>query len=363
VSTSIRACLTCGIVIGLSACGSSPSGGKVEGIGAFPPLESGGSVGMLPGGGGTGGGFVPPGSGGGGFVPPGSGGGGFVPPGSGGGGFVPPGSGGSGDVPPPGSGGAGGGNDSTCFPSVTDYTTPGTFTPTSGDVASAACTIFHPTVFGAGGCKHPVIVWGNGTFNTPTNYTNLFNHFASQGFIVAAADTSNSGSGKEMLACLQYIIDQNGMAGSPYEGHVDVDHIASSGYSQGGAGCLEAGIDPRFTVTAAVSPYIALPLGGYDPGSVAKQTHPMFMLSGSADTVAVPASNQQPIFQQAPVPIVWATHTGSTHFEVLDTGGAYAGPLTAWFRYKLMGDATAGQVFEKPACTLCTAAGWSVQFK
>ena len=113
-----------------------------------------------------------------------------------------------------------------------------------------SCTIFRPTVLGANGCLNPVIVWGNGTFNTPSSYTDLFNHFASQGFIVAAADTSNSGSGKEMLACLQYMIDQNTAAGSPYQGHVDVEHIASSGYSQGGAGCLEAGIDPRFTAIA-----------------------------------------------------------------------------------------------------------------
>jgi predicted dienelactone hydrolase len=246
---------------------------------------------------------------------------------------------------------------------VTDYTAAGPFATSVADVASVQCTMIQPTTLGAGGCKNPVIIWGNGTFNTPSNYTAMFQHFASHGFIVAAADTSNAGSGKEMLACLKYVLDQNGMAGSPYEGHVDVDHIASSGYSQGGAGCLEAGIDPRFTAIAAVSPFIVLPLGGYDTTSVAKQVHPLFMISGSADTVAVPSSNQQPIFDQAPVPIVWATHAGSSHLEVLNPGGgAYAGPLTAWFRYKLMGDAAAGQVFEKPACALCTQTGWTVQF-
>ena len=252
-------------------------------------------------------------------------------------------------------------NDGNCFPSVSDYTAAGPFTATSADVASVQCTIFRPTTFKAG-CAHPVIVWGNGTFNTPSSYTDLFNHFASQGFVVAAADTSNSGSGKEMLACLQYVIDQNGMSGTDLGGHLDTKHIASSGYSQGGAGCLEAGIDPRFTAIAAVSPYIVLPLGGYDTTSVMKQVHPLFMISGSADSVATPNNNQQPIFDMAPVPIVWGTHAGSTHFEVLGNGGAYAGPLTAWFRYKLMGDATAGKVFEKPDCTLCTTSGWTVQF-
>lgn len=232
---------------------------------------------------------------------------------------------------------------------------------TSADVTSVACTIFQPTTLGAGGCLNPVIVWGNGTTNTPSSYTALFNHFASHGFIVAAADTSNAGSGKEMLACLQYMLDQNGMSGSPFHGKIDVNHIASSGYSQGGAGCLEAGIDPRFAVTAPVSPYIVIPLGGYDTTSVMKQVHPMFMISGSSDTVAVPSNNQMPIFTSAPVPIFWGTHAGSTHFEVLGAGGAYAGPLTAWFRYKLMGDPAAKDWFEKPTCTLCSASGWTVQ--
>ncbi len=216
-------------------------------------------------------------------------------------------------------------------------------------------------MLGAGGCLNPVIVWGNGTTNTPSSYTALFNHLATQGFIVAAADTSNAGSGKEMLACLQYMIDQNTASGSPYQGHVDVKHIASSGYSQGGAGCLEAGEDPRFTVIAAVSPYIVISLGGYDTTSVTKQVHPIFMISGSSDSVAVPSNNQQPIFDMAPVPIFWATHAGSTHFEVLGSGGAYAGPLTAFFRYKLMDDPSARDWFEKPPCTLCSATGWTVQ--
>jgi hypothetical protein len=85
------------------------------------------------------------------------------------------------------------------------------------------------------------------------------------------------------------------------------------------------------------------------------------MISGGADTVATPSVNQQPIFMQAPVPIFWATHAVSSHLEVLGTGGAYEGPMTAWFRWKLMGDPAAAKWFEKPDCELCSAPGWSVQ--
>jgi hypothetical protein len=348
------------VVIGLTGCASGGQDGNVVGLGDKTPGSSGSSSsGSKASGSGDNGGSSSGDQSG---TPSGSGDGTGGNPSSsddGGGGASTDDGGGSAtgdDGSPP---------DTTandCFPSVTDYTAAGPYTPTSADVTSAACTIFRPTTFAKAGCVHPVIIWGNGTFNTPSSYTDLFNHFASQGFIVAAADTSNSGSGKEMLTCLQYVIDQNTVSGGDLAGHVDVKHIASSGYSQGGAGCLEAGEDPRFTAIAAVSPYVVIALGGYDTTSVMKQVHPLFMISGSSDTVAVPMDNQQPIFSMAPVPIVWATHAGSTHFEVLGNGGAYAGPLTAWFRYKLMGDASAGKTFEKPDCTLCTATGWTVQF-
>ena len=72
-------------------------------------------------------------------------------------------------------------------------------------------------------------------------------------------------------------------------------------------------------------------------------------------------ANQQPIFTEAKVPIVWATRNGASHLEVLGDGKSFRGPMTAWFRYKRMGDATAGAYFQKSPCTLCTQAGWSVQ--
>jgi hypothetical protein len=259
-----------------------------------------------------------------------------------------------------GGSGAGGAGGTSSFPPVTDFAAPGPF-PTTSAPEGPACTMFRPTNLGEGGLLHPVIVWGNGTTNTPSSYTALFNHFASHGFIVAAANTSNSGSGAEMIGCLDYMLAQNGAAGSPYQGRIDANRLASSGYSQGGGGALMAGRDPRFTVTAPVAPYIVLPLGGFSRSSVGQQTHPMFLLSGSSDTVAAPSSNQAPIFSEAQVPIVWGTLAGATHFEVLGDGKGFRGPLTAWFRFKLMGDASAGAMFEKNPCNLCTANGWSVQ--
>ncbi len=372
MSTFTQTCLKCAVAVALAACASN-------GTTDDPVAGPGGTTGKTQGTSGTSGGGTSGGGSGGGSGGSGSGGsvgsgddvGGGGDDGGGGGGTGEGGTAAGDDGGTTGSsagdgGGTGGGTPgagNTCFPagSGTDFTSDGPLMATSADNTTVSCTILQPTVLGSGGCLNPVIIWGNGTFNTPSNYTALFNHFATHGFIVAAADTSNSGSGMEMLACLNYILAQNTSSGSPFNGHIDTNHIASSGYSQGGAGCLAAGEDKRFTTVLAVSPYVVISLGSYDPSTyAAAQIHPLFMISGSADTVAPANNNQQPIFMTAPVPIFWGTHAGSTHFEVLSNGGAYAGPMTAWFRWKLIGDPNAEQWFEKP-CDLCTASGWTVQ--
>jgi hypothetical protein len=258
-------------------------------------------------------------------------------------------------------GGAGQGGAGSTFPPA-NVAAAGPFKTTTG-AGGPSCTIFRPATLGEEGRRHPVIVWGNGTTNTPSNYAAMFTRFASHGFIVTAANTSNAGSGKEMLACLDYVITQNGAAGTPFEGHVDVNRIAASGYSQGGAGALLAALDKRIKFTALVSPYVVIPLGAYDVASaIPKQTATMFMISGSADAVAVPNSNQKVIFDGAKVPIVWGTFAGADHLHVLGAGGgSYGVPLTAWFRYTLMDDPAAADWFKKTPCKLCMTTGWTVK--
>lgn len=79
-------------------------------------------------------------------------------------------------------------------------------------------------------CSHPVLLWGNDTGATPENYRPLLEHFASHGFIVVAANTTQSSSGQEMLAGLNWLSQQVGKPGSPYSGgYVDWSHVAAVG--------------------------------------------------------------------------------------------------------------------------------------
>jgi hypothetical protein len=229
------------------------------------------------------------------------------------------------------------------------------------DPGGERCTIFRPATLGAGGRKHPIVLWGNGTGTQPVVYKEILQTLASWGFVVAAANTPNAGSGADMLGCLDWLTAEERREGSAFNGKLDLTKVGASGHSQGGGGALMAGRDPRIKATAPVQPYtIGL---RYVAGAQADQHGPILLLSGGADTVASPAPNQQPVFDSANTPVVWATLAGSSHMIPLRGGGVYPGIITAWFRHQLMGDAKAAALFQGPACAYCTSPDWSLQRK
>jgi hypothetical protein len=255
------------------------------------------------------------------------------------------------------------------FPAVTDFSQPGPFATTTDDsttqpsLGAAKCTVYRPKTLGLGGVTHPVVIWGNGTDAPgPFVYAWLLTHWASHGFIVAAANTGQAGTGQEMLTCLEWVQTANTTAGSPYEGHVATGFAASSGHSQGGGGAITAGRDPRIVATVPFMPYTQ---GlGYVSSSAMQQHGPMLLMSGGADTIAPPAQNQMPVFQTDDVPTFWGTLAGADHVTfALGGEKGYLAPSTAWLRLLLMCDENGRPMFYGPSCTLCTSSQWTVQRK
>jgi hypothetical protein len=266
------------------------------------------------------------------------------------------------------------------FPAVTDFGSPGPFdvaidcsAPASITADGTGCTVYRPTTMGQDGLKHPVIVWGNGTAAPPEcngdahvfgEYDWLLNQWASQGFIVVAANTDSTGSGTDMLDCLNWMEQQNSVPGSSYEGVVDVGNYGSSGHSQGGASAINVGEDPRIHATEPFMPYTVGGGFSYDESAPTKQHGPMFLGSGGMDTVATPSTNQQPVFDASTVPTFWGTLLSADH--VTFAGGSqtdWLAPATAWFRLFLMCDQSARPMFYGTDCTLCTDTKWTVQTK
>jgi alpha-beta hydrolase superfamily lysophospholipase len=221
---------------------------------------------------------------------------------------------------------------------------------TTQERLGSSCTLYSPVSLTG---NHPVIVWGNGTGTTTSSYAQLLRHWASWGFVVVAANTSSAGSGSAMISCLDSAYSSLGNQLS--------DQVATTGHSQGGGGAVMAGTDSRVDATAPIQPN-ATGLG-VTSSSHSRQNGPMLLLSGSADTVVPPNLQQQPIYNNANVPVFWATRSGASHFEPTNNGGDFRGITTAWFLYKLKGDTEAATLFEGSNCGFCNASGWDVQRK
>lgn len=235
-----------------------------------------------------------------------------------------------------------------CWPSVgTDFADPGPYA--TSVQTDAQHTYYFPTQLGPGGRKHPVILWGNGTFLNPTHYDALLRHFASHGFIVAAANTTNAGSGTEMLAGLDNLTRFNTTAGNRFQGHVDVNLVATMGHSQGGSGAVRAGADPRIDTVVVIQ-------GG---GNTAALHSPTVFLSGEADTT-VPSAlvRQQYDAAASRIPAAYGDLAGADHLQPIVNGNGYRGPLTSWVRWRLMGDPIAGNQWVGD-CTNCDDPTWA----
>jgi len=239
-------------------------------------------------------------------------------------------------------------------PGVTEVPGPFATLGVAGSMEGPGCAIYRPRDLSEGGAPHPVIMWGMGTggFNT---YQGAFDLWASYGFVVTAALLGNGqGDGEEMIACMDYVCDH-------YAPYVDCQHAGASGHSQGGGGAIMAGRDARVRATAPIQAYTQQGFGGFDTASIPLQHGPMLLLSGSNDVIAVPAQNQQPVFDKVNQPVVWATLIGADHVTTgIDGAAGYRALVLAWFRLHLLEEKSLADVFYGPTCTLCSDAAWTV---
>ncbi|NRH35168.1 alpha/beta hydrolase [Rhodococcus sp. MS13] len=222
--------------------------------------------------------------------------------------------------------------------------------------------LFYPADLSADGKRHPVITFGNGSYATFEEYEALLRHFASWGFVVVVADSSVTGDGTEILGAAQYLVDQNTNAESIFHQRIDTDNIASVGHSQGAGGAINAATQSANLITATAVLDLPDPWWASRPVDVidvAKLTGPTFFMTGADDPVST-ADPQAEYFDKTAAPAVRGRLLGVGHNWAAD-GEGFRGYLTAWLRFALSGDQTAGRAFVGDSAEILTDPHWDRQ--
>ena len=153
------------------------------------------------------------------------------------------------------------------------------------------CTVIRPwtEASGPGNLQYPVIGWANGWDQgellgetTLEGYKPGLIEWALDGPYIVIAANQWSVQESDVLACVEWLLDQDTEPGSEYEGLVNKSKIGLAGHSQGGGAVIKAGDgEPNgFDITAVVA------MNPYGPNWVnpGNQDGPVMLLGGTADT-------------------------------------------------------------------------------
>ena len=224
--------------------------------------------------------------------------------------------------------------------------------------------------------QYPVIVIVNASNTAALNLKPAYARLASWGFIVVGNDDRQTGTGKTASETLDYVLNLNKDENSELFGKMDEEHIGCVGYSQGGAGAINAVTrfenSDKFTALFTGSASYALlskNMGWeYD---VSKINIPYFMTAGTGNTddnggsihddknlagiapLASLVENYDGI--TADVFKLRARVTGAEHQDMLHLTDGY---MTAWMLYHLQGDTEAASVFVGENADILTNNGW-----
>lgn len=241
------------------------------------------------------------------------------------------------------------------WPSVADFAAPGPFAIERETHVGpgGAYDIVRPRQLGAEGRKHPIISWNNGTLYPIERYQALLDHWASHGFVVIGAHTNSTRGGAVHKAAIDWLVAEASRPGSAYYGVLDPTKIGAAGHSQGGGATITAGANVPGP-TGIVTSVVMMPISAFERSHLARHAGSMLIVSATDDDRANAVADQA--LADVATELVDAQFVG-VHADAMHPG--MHGPTVAWFRYQLMGDASAKARFYPPiTCGLCGDEAW-----
>jgi hypothetical protein len=264
---------------------------------------------------------------------------------------------GAGGAPTAGSGGSGGsvggGAGGSPLAPVTDYAAPGPFKTSTqaGTGPDGTYTVIRPATLGTSFLYAP-ITFGPGTGMEVSQLSGLLERIASHGFVVIGRQlTGGPGDAvtrMRMTAGLDWIIAQNTVAGSVFEGKIDVKRAVAMGYSVGGTGAVEVGEHDAIATVVSIHGHQAK----------ADLHAPLLLIGGTEDVMGDDRSWLAPTFEDSQVQTFFGTVVGANHGYIQGTvngvpGGVETPAMIAWLRYWIYNDQGAKNYFYGDDCVMC----------
>jgi dienelactone hydrolase len=250
------------------------------------------------------------------------------------------------------------------LPPVANYSDFGPFaTVSEGNTGpDGTYTIVRPETLGQDGFKHAPIIFGPGIGGSMDSMMNLLQRIASHGFVIIGRQLDggprNPENNRRMIAGLDWLIEQNSTADSPFANKLDIGRAASMGYSVGGTGAVDIGGHKAITTVVSIHGHSA----------EAELHGTVLLLGGTADVMRDGQSWLAPTYEASKVPTLFSLVQDANHGYPARTvegvqSGVEAPAMIAWLRYWIYDDQDAKHYFFGDDCVMCNAPWTSTQRK
>lgn len=240
------------------------------------------------------------------------------------------------------------------LPPVSDYSAMGPFPVMTQNNTGpdGSYTVIRPRTLGENGFLHAPIIFGPGTGMQVSQMSNFLERIASHGFVIIGRQlTGGPGDAvtrQRLTGGLDWIIAQNSVAGSPYQGKLAVDKAVAMGYSVGGTGSIEIGGH------AAIATVVAI----HGHSATGNLHSPVLMLGGTQDVMGDGRSWMAPSYEASQVQTFFGTVQGANHGYIQSVvngvqGGVETPAIIAWIRYWIYNDQGAKRYFYGDDCVMC----------
>jgi len=221
--------------------------------------------------------------------------------------------------------------------------------------------------------KLPIFIWCNGgCSDNNMGYERMLIDIASRGYLVVAIgqmkmsenERADGGSNeRQVVDAINWLVKQERQATSDYYHAINVNNIALSGHSCGGAqaiaNCANTRVKTLLIMNAGMG---TMSMGGANPQTLKRLHQPIIYLTGGTGDVAY-ANAEVDYRNISHVPAVWADLSSAGHGGTYWNryGGDFGRLAVKWLDWHLKGKTMNASIFLKPDLT--EFKGWVIKNK